>query len=453
MLKASLAGIGGLSLPALLQARAEAAAASRPTASRKSVILLWMAGGVSHLDTWDPKPDRPSMNRGPFSVIPTRLPGTMLCELLPKQAAMMDRITIVRSVDALGSDHAPNKVFQTGNRAAAPRRNPEAELYPAIGSLVANKRGPNHPAMPPYVAFMRARSQLAFGGYLGERFDPFIANKATKLPVYSDDGVDTGKTTEADLFQLPGGLSYDRVRRRRTLMEDFDRMRTALDLSGSMEAFDFYQQNAVDMLVGERAQQAFDVSLESESVRQRYGEHLWCQQALIARRLVEAGVSFVTLDLSHHDFFGTWDHHGDNTVPYGGINTGLKPLLPIFDHLFTTLVSDLEDRGLDQEVLVLAMGEFGRTPQMGTGRHIGGRNHWPNVMSLLLAGGGLRHGQVIGASEQDGAEIKHRPVTPADLAATIYRHMDVPLNATYLDRRGRPRFIVEEGGEPIAELF
>ena len=422
-------------------------------ASRKSVILLWMAGGPSHLDMWDPKPDRPRMNRGPFGVIPTRLPGTFISEHLPKQAAMMDRVTLIRSVDAIGSDHAPNKVFQKGSRAAAPRRNPEAELLPSIGSLVAKTHGPNHPAMPPYVAFMRTRSHVGFAGYLDKRFDPFIANKASKLPVYDDDGTNTGEMTGADMFQLPGGLSYDRIRRRSTLLEDFDRMRTALDLRGAMEAFDFYQQNAVDMLVGQHAREAFDLSLEADDVRKRYGDHLWCQQALIARRLVEAGVSFVTLDLSYHDLFGTWDSHGDKTQPYGGINTGLKPLLPIFDHLFTTLVGDLEEHGLADEVLVIAMGEFGRTPQMGTGRHIGGRNHWPNVMSMLLAGGGLRHGQVIGASGHDGGEIKQRPVTPADLAATIYRHMDVPLDSTYLDRRGRPRFIVEEGGEPIAELF
>ena len=340
-----------------------------------------------------------------------------------------------------------------GARDAAPRKNPEAELLPSFGSLVAKMHGPNHPAVPPYVAFMRTRAIFGFSGYLDKRYVPFIANKSSMLPVYGDDGIDTGETTGADLFQLPGGLSYDRIRRRRTLLEDFDRMRTALDLRGAMKAFDFYQQNAVDMLVGEHAREAFDLSLEDDQVRERYGDHLWCQQALIARRLVEAGVSFVTLDLSYHDLFGTWDSHGDKTQPYGGINTGLKPLLPIFDHLYSTLVRDLEERGLADEVLVIAMGEFGRTPQMGTGRHIGGRNHWPTVMSLLLAGGGLRHGQVIGSSSLDGAEINQRPVTPADLAATIYRHMDVPLNATYLDRRGRPRFIVEEGGRPISELF
>ena len=215
---------------------------------------------------------------------------------------------------------------------------------------------------------------------------------------------------------------------------------------------DRYGQEAVELLVGRRAQAAFDLSQEPEAVRDRYGKHLWCQQALLARRLVEAGVAFVTIDLSYHPASGTWDNHGDNIPPYGGISKGLKPLLPLFDHLITTLVADLEERGLLDDVLVIAMGEFGRTPMMGTQGSTDGRNHWPVVMSMALAGGGLRHGQVIGATEADGGHIKDRPVTPGDLAATIYRHMGVPLDTTYLDATGRPRSIVEDGS-PIAELF
>jgi hypothetical protein len=220
-----------------------------------------------------------------------------------------------------------------------------------------------------------------------------------------------------------------------------------------MAALDQYGQQAFDMVLGRRAQQAFDLSSEPQEYRERYGDHLWCQQALLARRLVESGVSFVTLDLSYHTASGTWDNHGIPGGVYGGISKGLKPLLPLFDHLLTTLVSDLEERGLLDEVLVIAMGEFGRTPNMGTQGSVDGRNHWPNVMSMCLAGGGLRHGQVIGASSEDGGTIHERPVTPADLAATIYRHMDVPLDGTYLDDRGRPRFFVEENGAPLAELF
>jgi hypothetical protein len=366
---------------------------------------------------------------------------------------MLDKFTLIRSVDARHSNHEPNTVFQTANLAAEARTNPEAEKYPAIASIVAKMRGANHPAMPPYVAFMKSRSHLAFAGYLGKQYDPFIAGQAAKLPVYTDVGVDTGTTTGADIFKLPAGLSQDRIYARRALMEDFDRLRSDLDRTGSMEVLDTYRRQAVEMVIGRQAQNAFDITQEPAETRARYGKHLWCQQALLARRLVEAGVSFVTIDLSYHGASGTWDTHGDNIPPYGGIKNGLGPLLPLFDHLLTTLVGDLSDRGLLDDVLVMAMGEFGRTPMMGTQDSTDGRNHWPVIMSMALAGGGLRHGQVIGASEADGGNIKERPVTPSDIAATIYRHMDVPVDATYLDSRGRPRYIVENNGQPISELF
>lgn len=452
MLKAGLAGMAGLSVPNLLRAKANAAEQGKPI-SHKSVILLWMTGGPSHIDTWDPKPHRPFMNRGPFSPISTAIPGTIICEHLPKQAAMLDKFTVIRSVDPHRSSHQPNQVMQTGNRLAAPRTNPKGDKYPAIASIVAKHHGANDPAMPPYVAFMKHSSHIAWGGWLGKQYDPFIANKATVLPEYNLVGKPLNRNTGADLFRLPSGLDVDRITDRRTLTTDLDRIRSGLDQGGSMEALDKYGQQAFDMVLGRRAQQAFDISREPAANRARYGDHLWCQQALLARRMVEAGVSFVTLDLSYHTASGTWDNHGIPGGVYGGISKGLKPLLPLFDHLLTTLVSDLDERGLLDEVLVIAMGEFGRTPNMGTQKSVDGRNHWPVVMSMCMAGGGLRHGQVIGASENDGARIKERPVTPADLAATIYRHMGVPLDTTYLDPRGRPLYVVEENGQPLAELF
>jgi hypothetical protein len=453
MLKVSFAGLAGLSLPALLEARARAVETGKAVSSNKSVILLWMAGGPSHIDTWDPKPDRPYMNRGPFGVTSTKLPGVYLCEHLPKQAALLDKLTIIRSVDARHSNHEPNTVFQSANLAAEPRTNPEAEMYPAIASIVAKFRGANHPAMPPYVAFSKSRSHLAYGGYLGKQYDPFLGNQAARLPVYDSVGNDTGTMSGAEVFSLPAGLSIERLQHRRSLVEGFDRLRADLDQSGILEAHTVYGRQALEMVFGRRAQQAFDISQEPAPAQERYGRHIWCQQALLSRRLVEAGVSFVTLDLSYHTASGTWDTHGDNIPPYGGIKKGLGPLLPLFDHLFTTLVSDLDERGMLDDVLVIAMGEFGRTPQMGTQESTDGRNHWPVVMSMCLAGGGFRHGQVIGATEADGGQIKERPVTPQDLAATIYRHMEVPLDAAYLDHRGRPRPIVDNGGQPLRELL
>src|SRR5690348_9132997 len=304
MLKAGLAGLAGLSVPDLLRRRARALSEGRPTPQAKSVILLWMTGGPSHIDTWDPKPGRPVENRGPFSAIPTRLPGVRICEHLPLMAGMLDRFTLIRSVDARHSNHEPNMVFQTGNIEAAPRINRRGRMYPAIASVIAKMHGPNHPGMPPYIAFMKSRSHLAFGGYLGKQYDPFIADQATRLPIYTNVGVDTGKMTDADLFRLPLGLSEERIRERRTLLRDFDQLRNDLDSSGVMDAMDRYGQQAVELVVGRRAQAAFDLSREPARVRERYGKHLWCQQALLARRLVEAGAAFVTLDLSYHTASG-----------------------------------------------------------------------------------------------------------------------------------------------------
>ena len=434
MLKAGCAGFAGLSLPNLLQAREEAAKNGQSMGRNKSVILLWMAGGPSHIDTWDPKPDRPRENRGPFDTIPTAIPGVRICEYLPKQAAMLDRFTILRSVNARGSSHQPNQVFQTGNVLAAPRTNRKGHLYPAIGSIVGKHCGANDPSLPPYVILnLRDRTHFAWGGYLGKQHDPFVGDRVARR------------------LQLPTGLDVARLQDRRTLSASMDQLRRDVDLSGSMSALNAFEQKAFEMISGTKAREAFDVSREPQKTRDRYGSHEWAQKALLARRLVEAGVSYVTVDLSNHSASGTWDTHGDNIPPYGGIWNGLRPLLPVFDHLVTTLVDDLDQRGMLDDVLVIAMGEFGRTPELGTQGSTDGRNHWPRVMSMCMAGGGFRHGQVIGSTEPDGGEIKERPVTPGDLAATIYHHMGVPLDATYTDTQGRPNPIVENG-RPIKEL-
>ena len=207
MLKAGLAGLAGLTLPDLMRLRAEAAAAGRSMGRNKSVILLWMTGGPSHIDTWDVKPDAPEEIRGPFKDIPTKLPGVHLCEYLPKQAAMMDKFTIIRSVDARESNHEPNQVFQTGNLEAEPRLNPKGHLYPAIGSIVAKHHGANHPGMPPFVVLnMKDRSHVAWSGYLGKTYDPFRGDNVSQL------------------FQLPAGLTMERMRSRRTLSEQMDKL-------------------------------------------------------------------------------------------------------------------------------------------------------------------------------------------------------------------------------------
>jgi hypothetical protein len=433
VLRSSLAGIGGLALPTLLEARATGATA--PGRDDRAVILVWMTGGPSHIDTWDPKPEMPAEIRGPFRPIATRLPGVSICEFLPKQAALLDRFTLLRAVDCRKSNHEPNMVMQTANRLAEPRLNQQAHLYPALGAIVARHQGGRRPDMPPYVVLnMQSRSHVAGGGALGKALDPFDGRLAARV------------------LGLAAGLSVDRLADRRRLLGDIDRLRAGLDRSEALEAADRFTQQAFDMVLGGRAREAFDLAREPEAVRTRYGDHEWARQALLARRLVEHGSAFVTIDLSNHGGSGTWDTHGDNIPPYGGIWNGLRPLLPVFDHVITTLVTDLEERGLLDRTLVIAMGEFGRTPRIGTQGSSDGRNHWPFVMSACLAGGGLRHGQVIGRSSRDGGEIAARPVTPSDLAATIFHHMGVPTDVTYLDHQGRPTYVVEEGGRPLAEL-
>ena len=435
MLKASLAGLAGLDLPGLLRLRAESATPGKTPLSRsKSVILLWMTGGPSHIDTWDVKPGMPQEIRGPFRDIPTCLPGVHICEYLPKQAAMLDKFTLIRSVDCRDSNHEPDHVMQTGFRAATPRVNPQGHLYPAIGSMVAKLHGANQRGMPPSVVLnLKDRAHIAWGGWLGQQYDPFRGENVQQL------------------FQLPSGLTLDRLHQRQSLSRQMDRLRSELDAGGQLEATDRFAQQAFDLVAGSRAQEAFDLSREPARIVERYGSHDWCRQALLARRLVEAGVSFVTIDLSNHSSSGTWDTHGDNIPPYGGIWNGLRPLLPVFDHLITTLVADLGERGMLDDTLVVAMGEFGRTPKLGTQGSTDGRDHWPVVMSMCLAGGGFRHGQVIGASTRDGGEIAERPVTPGDLAATIYHHFGIPLNSTFTDHQGRPIGIVEQGA-PLREI-
>lgn len=449
LLKAGIAGIGGLSLPGLLAAESRGQARSG-----KAVILLWMAGGPSHIDTWDPKPDRPPENRGPFGTIPTSIPGVRFCEHYPRQAAMLGkRLTVVRSVDARGSNHEPNTVFQTGNRRAEARTNPETAKYPAIGALAGKFLGPRLPGAPPYAAFMTGRTHLAWGGRLGSGYDPFLANRAARLPILTNVGKDTGQVSSGDFFTMREGLNGDRLDVRSGLSRDLDRMRDTLEREGRLDGLDRHERSAIEMLTGPRLRRALELEAEPAATRDKYGPHLWCKQALLARRLVEAGCRFVTLDLSYHTASGTWDNHGDNIPPYGGISKGLKPLLPLFDHLVTTLVEDLADRGLLDDVLVLAQGEFGRTPRIGTQGSTDGRDHWPVVLSLLMAGGGLRHGQVIGSTEADGGHIATRPVTAADMAATIYEHLGVPLDSVYQDAQGQPFPLLPDEGKPLAELF
>jgi len=425
-LQAGLSGLAGLSVPLLLQSRAAAAGQGQPVRPT-SVIQIWLSGGPSQIDSWDPKPEMPVEIRGPYQPIATSVPGISICEHLPLQAAMMDKFAIIRSMDASSSNHTPI-TFQAGNpRAQRTNTGRQGGGYPAMGSVAAKFHGANRPGMPPFVALANSLVSDIYGaGDLGQAYEPL-------------DGVNVNGR-----FALPEGLAIERLQDRSQLRQKMDRFRTQVgNLPGFAEQ-DRYTHEALDLVLGGAAQRAFDIGLEPDATRNRFGRDSLGEKLLLARRLVEAGVTYVTLS----DAWGHWDHHGDE-VRWGGIVKGLTPMLPVLDRGITALVSDLDERGLLDNTLVIVAGEFGRSPIM---TKTAGRDHWPAVMSMLLAGGGIRGGQVIGATDRRGGEIRERPLGPGDLAATVFKHLGIDPYDHWISPSGRPTPLVENG-KPISELF
>ena len=425
-LQTGLAGMAGLSLPGLLQQRAMALSTGKST-RKTSVILFWLSGGPSHIDMWDPKPEAPSEIRGPFGAITTKLPGVRVCEHLPLTAKLMDKLTILRSVDCSASNHTPI-TMQAGN-ALARRTNDgkDGGGYPSMGAIAAKYRGPNQPGMPAFMGLADSWVSDVYGaGNLGVAYEPVNAKEL------------------AGRLKLPKGLSLDRVDDRRALQRGLDEFKRAVDTSREVASADRYTQQAFDVLLTGNAQRAFDISRESQATRDLYGNTSMGRKALQARRLVEAGVTFVLVSGA----WGYFDHHGD-TVRWGGIKKGLTPLLPRVDQTLNAIVTDLEQRGMLDSTLILMMGEFGRGPVINAEA---GRDHWTRVMSMVMAGGGMNHGQVIGSTDARGYDIASRPVTPGDLAATVYQHLGIDLKTHWIDPQGRPIPIVTQGGKVISEL-
>ncbi len=428
-LRMGLSGLAGLSVPQLLRFQAQADAAGVGTRrGPKSVILLWLSGGPSQIDMWDPKPNATEAVRGPFGTIPTRLPGVRFCEHLPRQAAMMDKLTVIRSMDCSSSDHTPI-TMQAGNSLA--RRTNDGRDgggYPSMGSVVAKFHGPNNPNMPAFVGLADDWVSDVWGaGNLGSAYQPVKGNDL------------------AGRFNLPAGVTINRLNDRNEVLQKLDRLKGQLDSGRVMDDLDRYSQTAIGMIRSGEAQRAFQLDKEDPRLRDAYGRDSLGTKALLARRLVEAGVSFILVSGA----WGYFDHHGDN-VRWMGIEKGLKPLLPRVDQVLATLVSDLEQRGLLDQTLVLMMGEFGRAAVINKEA---GREHGLTVMSLVVAGGGLRHGQVIGQTDGRGHSITERKLVPQDLAATVFKFMGVDTDAQWIDPQARPISIVTEGGMPIRELF
>lgn len=376
---------------------------------------------------WDPKPDAPSEVRGPFGTIATSVPGVRFCEHLPRQAAIMDKLTVIRSVDCSASNHTPI-TMQAGNPLA--RRTDDGRDgggYPSMGSIAAKFRGPNDPSLPAFVGLADSWVSDVWGaGHMGSAFEPV---KGSEL---------------AGRFNLPKGVDVERLGDREGLRRQFDHLNAQLDANHGMEQVDQYGRLAIEMIASGKARRAFELEKEDPRIREAYGTDSLGTKALLARRLVEAGVTFVLVSGA----WGYFDHHGDSVV-WKGIEKGLKPILPRVDHVLPTLVGDLEARGLLDQTLVLMMGEFGRAPTINRDA---GRDHWTNVMSAVVAGGGYRHGQVIGATDRKGYGILERKVTPQDIAATVFTHLGIPLESQWVNGQGRPIPIIQEGGQPIAEL-
>ena len=429
-------GVGGLMLPDLLrirEAQANPQSAARNT-QPTAVILFWLSGGPGHMETWDPKPEAPSQWRGPFGAIDTRIPGVRFGELLPEQAKIADRLAVIRTVNHGSGDHTKgNHWMLTGFE--GPNFNDAVldQRAPAMGSIAARYRGPNNPGLPPYVAVPHLRGGtdnfFHYHAYAGGQYNPFVVNSDPNEKGYA----------VRDLV-LPRGLTLDRLRNRRDLLQTFDRF-LAETAPGVAEQDGAYQR-AFEMVAGPQARAAFDISAEPEAMRDRYGRHTFGQSALLARRLVESGVTFVTVNCV------PWDHHG--TPPQLKTEEGAKKLIPPLDRAIGALVTDLIDRGLFDRTLVIAMGEFGRTPKINRDA---GRDHWGHTFSVLMANGRMKMGQAIGASDGKGEYPVDRPLRPQDILATVYHHLGIDPHAhTLVNRTGRPVTLLD-GGEAIRELI
>lgn len=422
-------GLGGLSLPQLLQA--EARSGLRSAGAHKAIIMIFLPGGPSHQDMFDLKTDAPSEIRGEFRPIPTNVPGIEICEHLPRLARLADRYTLIRSMVGAEDNHYAVQCL-TGRHA----RNAPPGGWPCLGSVLSKLQGPVDRSMPPFVGLSPKMGHTPWSdngtpGFLGVGHAPFQPNKG-------------GGKDDMTL----NGLTLDRLADRKELLARFDQFRRDLDATGMMDGMDAFNQQAFGILTSSKLLEALDIEKESPAIRERYGKGdprnrddgapKLMEHMLTARRLIEAGARCVTLA------FSRWDHHGDN---FGA----LRQDLPLLDQGVSALLTDLRERGLEKDVSVVVWGEFGRTPTINKD---GGRDHWPRVSCAMLAGGGLRHGQIIGATDRLGGEATERPVQFGEVFATLYSALGIDVSkVTVPDLTGRPQFLVDNGLPPMRELI
>lgn len=436
-LRAGLLGLGGLTLADLLRLRASGAAKR----TDKSVVLIWLDGGPSQLESYDPKPEAPPEFRGPFAAIDSKTPGLRMSELMERQAQVSDKLALVRSVHHGTGDHFAGAHWMLTGRFGATSVSNHIR-YPSLGACISKMCGPRREGLPAYVGLPSAESVYLFPGYhgaayLGGAYNPFDVDTETKY-LHHSNKVNIGLPK---VFSSIAQVDVDRLRSRGQLRQSLDLIRREMDARRTMESLDRFQQEAVGMMADGQAAQAFDISKEKPDAIERYGDNPWGRYTLMARRLVEAGVTFVTVDMPH------WDHHSS-------LVEGHAPNMRAMDQAVAALVGDLSERGLLDQTLVVVMGEFGRTPKINAGQPgipIPGRDHWGDAISVMLAGGGLRGGVVVGETNSRAEHPVDRPLAPHDILATVYHVMGVDPKVTFPDHAGRPIPILS-AGEPIKEL-
>lgn len=431
--------LGGLTLPNLLRARA-----ATGNSSPKSVILFWMWGGPSQLETWDCKPDAPSEYRGPLRPIRSTVPGLDVCEVFPLQAKLGHRISLVRSLHHNMASHNDGSIeLLTGKTPVKEDPTSTAKSdHPDFGMIASHLRRDATSGLPGYVGIPRVPFMVQ-PTYLGMTHAGFSAGNPA-VPNFKPPNL-----------TLDAGINGQRLDDRRGLVAQLDRYRRAEDLNGAVAATDAFRQQAFQLLTSTAVADAFALDAEQDRTRDRYGRHLWGQSCLLARRLAEAGVSVITIDalspVPGNPIYFSWDDHSNPATGWN-LEGAMRWRAPFMDQGLSALIEDLYDRGLDEQVMVVAVGEFGRTPRLASPQGVLGRDHWPAAQSALVSGGGLRMGQVIGATTSKAEYPVERPLTPQDLLATIYRHLGINPHATIADFTGRPQHILSSG-EAIRELI
>lgn len=454
MMSSLLAGSAGLALEDILRLRALGAEGTGTGSNLPdtAVIQIWLGGGPSQFETFDPKPLAPSEIRGPYKAIQSSLPGAMVCEMLPLTAKVIDKTAIVRSFTHGIDDHFGVSRWCLGGRYETDGK----AGTPAVGAVASRFRGPRQAGMPPYVILSDEPTlyhelfNMMGPGYLGVGHSAFTVMQNPYQPDFQFDKL---RTATGDL-ELANDVTLERINDRKSLLSHLDALPRRLDQKIARDGLEPFARLALEMVTSAKARRAFDLNEESAATRERYGTHHWGQMALLSRRLVEAGVTFVTLNTAPDCLRWDWHESVVNVerpeVPGpGGPKVGMEVCGPPFDKALSALISDLTERDKCRNVMLIVWGEFGRSPRVN---ERGGREHWPPLGSVLFAGAGLKTGQLIGESDRQGARPESRPIGPSDVVATLYHHLGIDLTQSTVNLQGRPIPILSEG-KPIHELF